>query len=603
MTGLDFLKERSVQTARKEIQNILDSYHHYWDVLAELVQNSRDAVVRRHGAASGLRGFLRVTVDYQTRTIEILDNGIGIGRERLVELLAPGGGDKENKDQEIGEKGVGLTFCVFSGSAFEILTRSADGVLHGGKVAGGHDWVTSSDSDMPRYVPLSESELPTTGESMRVGEMDYDTKQFTQITIRGVRNSDQETDLFNRTVNQVKFLLQTRTAVGDTKGLWDENASPAFDTYVRLRLRETEDAFATGKVPSQFPRLHTFVDKSRDLDEVKAAFLKKADTESRRKVMKDCTLYWVSEKPYKEDKIRVYGIMFPGNRIFGQLGKDVFKIVDGADDGTEEYTDELFKSGIFIATKGMPTGVEIEPGKGGQYPAYYRRCLFVVQYDKLKFDVGRKTVNHYLKRKLQEAVTDLFKVFEDIAPYQSDDERVDPSTEKPWGDTPAERAAEKEREWKRYTDLVSLGLDRIPYDKVPNKQEAAVAAIFHELLGARFLKGYIPLATGYSTRYDLHTLYRREGKGELKVVIEFKHALEDIVKDFDASIKKFSDMHLVVAWNANRQKLKDAGFRLDQVKGDPPFDGVTHLLEVPTPGIDPLPVILLETLVAGLAEE
>lgn len=603
MTGLDFLKERSVQTARKEIQNILDSYHHYWDVLAELVQNSRDAIVRRHETAASVRGFLRVTIDYQTRTIEVLDNGIGISQTRLVELLAPGGGDKENKDQEIGEKGVGLTFCVFSGNEFEILTRSADGVLHGGKVTGGHKWVTSSGAEMPRYEPRLVAELPVMAESVRVGETEYDTKQFTQITIRGVRNSNQETDLFNRTVNQVKFLLQTRTAVGDTKGLWDADASPSFDTYVSLRLRETEDAFATGQLPSQFPRLHTFVDKCRDLEEVKAVFLKKADAESRRKVMKDCTLYAVSDKAYKDDKIRVYGIMFPGNRIFGQLGSDVFKIVDGADDGAEEYTDELFKSGIFIATKGMPTGVEIEPGKGGQYPAYYRRCLFVVQYDRLKFDVGRKTVNQYLKRKLQEAVTDLFKVFEDIAPYQSDDERVDPSSKKPWGDTLPERAAEREREWKRYIELVSLGLDRIPFDKVPNKQEAAVAAIFHELLGARLLKGYIPLATGYSTRYDLHTLYRREGKSELKVVIEFKYALEDIVKDFDASIKKFSDMHLVVAWNANRQKLKDAGFRLDQVKDDTLFDGVTHLLEVPTPGIDALHVILLETLVANLAKE
>lgn len=44
---MDFLSTRSESAIRKEICGIRDSYHHYWDLLAELLQNSRDAINRK----------------------------------------------------------------------------------------------------------------------------------------------------------------------------------------------------------------------------------------------------------------------------------------------------------------------------------------------------------------------------------------------------------------------------------------------------------------------------------------------------------------------------------------------------------------------------
>ena len=49
---LDFLTKPTEQRLRKEIVNICDSYSHPWDVLAELCQNSVDAIhnhLRRYG--------------------------------------------------------------------------------------------------------------------------------------------------------------------------------------------------------------------------------------------------------------------------------------------------------------------------------------------------------------------------------------------------------------------------------------------------------------------------------------------------------------------------------------------------------------------------
>lgn len=44
---MDFLSRRNDAAIRKELNGIRDSYHHYWDLLAELLQNSRDATTRK----------------------------------------------------------------------------------------------------------------------------------------------------------------------------------------------------------------------------------------------------------------------------------------------------------------------------------------------------------------------------------------------------------------------------------------------------------------------------------------------------------------------------------------------------------------------------
>ena len=210
---------------------------------------------------------------------------------------------------------------------------------------------------------------------------------------------------------------------------------------------------------------------------------------------------------------------------------------------------------------------------------------------------------HYKpKRRLQKAVSDLFLSFEELAPYQTD-ERAPLSTQAQPTETKAERDARKKEDWKTYRGLVDLKIDSISFQKAPFGQEAAVAAIFHELLGAKLIKGYRPLSTGYGAQYDLHTLYDDvQKKKELELVVEFKYALHSVVKDLEENTKYFDDMHLLVAWNADEQKLKDSSFDLND-KWDDPFDGVTHELSTPVPGIDPIPVILLEERVKKIREQ
>lgn len=293
--------------------------------------------------------------------------------------------------------------------------------------------------------------------------------------------------------------------------------------------------------------------------------------------------------------VKVYGVMFPGNKVFDQIAE-----ARGIAATKESQDPTLLASGIFVATKGMPTGVTIPEGSGGQYPAYYRRCLFVVESDSIRFDMGRKSMHHAYRKRLQAAVSDVFKDFEALAPYQSP-ERIKPKSPKA-EKTKAERERETQERWSRYEGLVDLKADSIAFAKEPARQEAAVAAIFHELLGSGDLKGYIPLATGYAARYDLHAHYSSGDGNSDRLVIEFKYSLDALIKDLENGRKNFDDLHMLVAWSANRQKLKDAGFDLDSVN-DHAYHGVTHELDLPAAiGVDNIPVILLEDFIRKLRE-
>ena len=71
------------------------------------------------------------------------------------------------------------------------------------------------------------------------------------------------------------------------------------------------------------------------------------------------------------------------------------------------------------------------------------------------------------------------------------------------------------------------------------------------------------------------------------------------MKDLEDGRKYLDDIHLLVAWTADKQKLKDANLELE-AQEDTPFNGVTHAVTLPVPGIEPIPVILLEDLLKRL---
>jgi hypothetical protein len=145
---------------------------------------------------------------------------------------------------------------------------------------------------------------------------------------------------------------------------------------------------------------------------------------------------------------------------------------------------------------------------------------------------------------------------------------------------------EKTKTIAEFEKLPDLGLDSIKYLKHPDGQEAAVVALFHELVGADMLKGYYSLRSGYKETYDLWALYvakkelvgskyahlsNEKGIVEVPAVIEFKFRAEDILKDFEDNMKFFVDLDLIVCWDLDETKFAKQGIKVELIAKEEVF--------------------------------
>lgn len=582
---MDFLNQRNDLAIKKELRGLRDSYHHYWDLLAEMLQNSRDAITRAREAGGAGPYFIKLKIDSSKSQIQVTDNGIGIPAAKIQDVLAPGGGDKDGSTKEVGEKGVGLTYAIFSGNDFEIESRTAGQAISGGRVVNAQQWLSTDDASVPRPVYAPYAEAPEALDAFVFGEKTYPMMSFTRITVSQVMPSTNDRNLFTMTRSELRYLARTRTAVGVTTSLYGDEGNREFDVYLELALPGEN---SSEELDAQFYAPHLYVKHTNrvTLQEVRDAFVPMSDVAQRRKFVGSKTVWHAQTIQEGSWEVKVYGAMLPENDAFRVLSRDTLLLPEPTGANSD---DVLFRSGIFVATKGMPTVMSLPQPEGGRYPAYYKRCFFMVESRMLKFDLGRKSLHYTQVRKLQAAVRDLFLKFEEIARYQGD-ETIEPSAP---SITKAERQALTAAEWTRAEGLVDLGEPQLRYAKIPGSQEAAVAAVFHELIGAKILSSYRTLTTGYGHRYDAHVHYLRNGQSPLRTLIEFKYTLDALIDDLANEKKYLEDIHLLIAWDANEQKLKDKGLVL-AVTTTPAFEGVTHELSAETLGVEAVPVILLK---------
>jgi len=572
----DFLRAKSDLAVKKELRGILQSYHHYWDILAELLQNSRDAIESRRKMESenGVEptaGKIHISVDATKRSVEVTDNGIGIPSDFVKEVLAPGGGSKSASDDQVGEKGVGLTYVAFSGDLFELSTKTESDSTSV-TLTGAASWVHDDGTAVypPKFELRDDSSTPN----------GFKNGTFTHIRIAGIPQQT-STDLFELSSESLKWVLRTRTAIGDTRKLVRNLKLP--DIEVTYTWTSVNGDTLEGEVQVGYPDLHDA--KALKIEDVNSNLVGKSDG-AARKYLAGKVVYGTKEVGSENDEIRVFGVMLPGN-------KTPFEEIANANhiDLNDDDPNPLLQAGIFVVTKSMPTGVQIEPAARGAYPAYYKRCIFLVESDKIDFDLGRKSMHWRHKKRLQDAVADLFVQFEKVAKYQNPAES---GPLPPTFETPAERKHRIKKMWEEVEGRHNLSWPGLAFGKFPTNQEAAVAALFHELLGSGKIKDIRPLAAGYSTQYDLLAHYTGGGQ-ELQLVIEFKDRLESIISDFRDGIKSVDDIDLLVCWEVNEQKISDVGLTLTPTSA-PAYDGVTHELSLPADFSNTaIPVIVLKS--------
>jgi molecular chaperone HtpG len=241
--------------------------------------------------------------------------------------------------------------------------------------------------------------------------------------------------------------------------------------------------------------------------------------------------------------------------------------------------------GIYITTRGMPTGISI------QHPStynsgYWRRVFMVLQDNEMNFDVGRK----YLQGRAAPMMKRTAKeVWDDINSYLKNL-------------TPADSKATKRRKQGKMIQLMQeaqdwndLGLAAINYEKVPQREQMVVA-LFYELSGANIIRGYRTLRNNDIDQYDAFIHYRvrksKIGSNEAVdidgnvvedwIMLEFKHDADSILDDILSDKKHYQDINLLVCWSLDKNKFESENIDVERIPEENIYYyGSTHRLYFP----------------------
>ena len=563
---IDFLIP-SIGQIRHQIRNILDSYNHDWDLIAELTQNSVDAIrLRTH-----VKGKLELEINAPEQQIVLTDNGCGISPGELPKLLAPFSSDKSGQPLLIGQKGVGVSFVIFSSSVFEIETHHEGGSAKA-SIFDAWSWVQSQNDELPKlyFEHLEPSDA-----------------RGTKISITLPPDADRE--FFSLSFEQLAMVLRTRTAIGDTQTIWGTRPNKEisltfvnFDGKSTTRHVDASYLLPTSKLAStQYISLEEF--KAWNTGD-------RTDSQKRRK-LRDKLITVADQKTQAGRTIRYWACFAPTRQAWDLVSVNSKLISDEILDlnptariemyGDAEY---LFSGGMYTSTRGMPTGIrsDMRPkGSAGYLPNFF----IIIDDPQLSFDIGRKSIPGRQLGMLRDIASEVFRdLLNSIKRYIGGE--LERDTED-WDRTAT---------FEDIRGMHDLHSTKTRFMKRPSGQEATIVAMFFELMGRGDLGEFKPYVSGYKNKYDLYSKYKKTD-----VVVEFKFALSSLFRDFNSENKLFDEIDIVVVWEIvedDYDVVHNRGIDLEKIEGNLSVtgDSIFHYRLVLGP-TKPIKVICLKHLV------
>lgn len=378
---------------------------------------------------------------------------------------------------------------------------------------------------------------------------------------------DSGEDIFEYTKARLIYVLRTKTAIGNTHPLFNLAALPPVDITVQLQYVDTSGKPAKlDDVPYSFQAPHSFL-KTKEV------------------------LTW---DDYRERRIQGKSTAAKGLVHVGQQITDSGKTVkwyvfisqrttfDDISELNQLETSEVkdVDSGIYISTRGMPTGIRLAPPRS-QQAAYWPSFLVLLEYDDLRLDMGRKFIGGRVGQMLTKVALGIFNDHVNAVPRlttKAADALVGLEMDSALETIKSDAASTPE-----------LGFARIPYLKEP-VEEQGVIAIFHELVGAGILKGYRTQRSSSYEGYDSYISYKpdlsvigpsikksiKEGTS-YNLFAEFKlDAGQSLLIDFETR-KRTKDFRLLICWTLNEGVFKANQIDIEPVEPtETIFHGATH---------------------------
>lgn len=505
-----------------------------------MIQNAVDAINRTDPV---VQGEIYLQIDCIRKEISIRDNGCGIAPEKLVTFLRPFSTDKLDDENQIGEKGVGLKFAYFQSAYFKIHTGNASGSA-------------LAEIRDARLWKLQTSQEPLTVSYERYNEPFCGT----EIVLKGIENEP----LFSLSISQMRYILRTKTAAGNTSAIW-RDISPI---KITLEMTDYNGDHIKEDIPYKYylPTDTLSVRDQISLDDFEE-WLRGGDRTDLEKCTKLRDKVITAKGSYLHNgyrEIRYWASFVPSRSVWDQLCIKEGLATDSLLSNEEWINEKIFvlhRPGIYTAVKGMPTGITVEHPSAG-YSGYWSNMFIIFEDDRLSFDIGRKSIHGLTANIYKSYAKEIFNRFlQYIVKYVSG--TVEPYSAE-WN---------KEGLIDEIKSLPDLGCSVVKFGKNPKDQEASVAAIFYELIGAGYINDVEPLISGYRNKYDLYAKWNSR-----TVIIEFKSHLKNVVKDFDDARKVFDEMDYIVCWEVtdeDAEKLHRLSITIE------PLDEVSLFSRIP----------------------
>ena len=498
-----------VKIKKKSLKDIKDSYNNYWDILTEVIQNSVDAILRKNTK----KGSIKITFNEHSKSITIYDDGIGISASRLPGLLTPFSTDKESECISRGEKGVGLSFVIFETNYFKIKTSYADSNISTiGLIQNAKSWVESDDN---QEIILNQ----TTKQEKFIG---------TEIVLKQLSSSK----IFDLSIDQLVFILRTKTAIGDFFSLFQKNN---VDISVDLIFIDKSGKQECKKIPYKYflpiENKKNCIKYDDDLQSL-LADSSVSDAEKREHIKNKIVYFDGYDKKENGIEIQYWACIVPDRTVWEDINKNK-NLISLNNDGEESSV--RFNPGITISSKGMPTAIDYpQPSRLGN-AGYFPNFFMIINDDSYVPDIGRKAVMDEYKSNYNSIIRRVFnKLASEVGPFLQDDVNSE------W---------DKSNLKEEIDNLPRLKTKLLKFKCSPFEQEASTAAIFFELIGKDLcFKDFIPYHSAYRSRYDLYGYFRKKF-----VTLEFKYNLKNIVKDFKSCKKMADEIDYVVCWDVSER--------------------------------------------------
>lgn len=558
---------------RQSIQNIVDSYHHDWDVLAELCQNAVDAI----RAKATTKGTIDVRFDRKNRSIEVTDTGVGMSRDKASRALAPSVTYKKGVAKLIGEKGLGLTFCAFRTNRITIETSTGDGLVHTVVFEGGRDWIEEKKKDKPLVV---------------VNTKEAASGSFTKVSAEDVAAD------FTLEEPRLHHLLLTKTALGSTYPLWTDLEKKNAQIEIKLTIVDNNNIEKALKLVHCYWHPADHLTHKKSLAEVREL--------AQNNKMRDFKGWGLTDKrtiAVSGKSAHFYTLMLSVpeyDKLADQqnlLSRYKLRQKEAEKQGGEVLRPEEpgdVEPGIYLSVRGMPTGITLPFPTGTTEAGYWNNFYFLVEAEWLSFDAGRKVVPGRTQEVIKRAcktIWDEMRAWKANFIGHEGEDSVDQFAE-------AQKAQARLDKIKGYPNLA---LGKIPFAKEPQSEQATIA-VFHEILGRGLLKGYQTWDINTASTYDAVAKYSLSGSdvgsqalqiwGQklnkktaqsidyFPLNVEYKYEASGILDDFGDNTKYLEQIDLIVCWSCDDQRFEKVGVAVHLVEREAElFNGASKRLE------------------------